>query len=159
MVNRFVTPDTPFVIQPPDTPKKPKTVTWIDGGFTQMPNGNGLQDPTQVTASATSMNRLRELRYKFEKWRRKKENVKNTIKKHPKKKRRTFQINSDSSESEYLTDHSQNTNFNESSDGWDDSSEEELTPDPQWDTFMAKLLQNHKTPKKTSTQVYSQLEN
>lgn len=90
---------------------------------------------------------------KFEKWRKQKENVKNTIKTMPKKKRKTFTLTSDSSESEYETDNSPNKDYTDTSDGWSDESDIELSEDPQWDDFMAKLLSSHKTPRKTSTQI------
>lgn len=150
---RYCTPEAgPSLTQRPDTPKKSKKVTWIDGDSSHKANGTTLQDPSKVMPSVTSLT-VQELRQKWKKFAKKEKNVKNKVKKHPKKKRKTFQITSDSSESEYWTDTSQNTDFNESSDGWDSESEPDLSPDPKWDDFLSKLLSKHKTPKKTSTQV------
>lgn len=141
------------MIQPPDSPKKTKQVTWIDGASTSKVNGTGLRDPCLATNSPPSM-LLEELRTKWLKRKRKQRNVKNQVKNMPKKRRKSFQLVSsdDSSESEYSTSSSQDTNFNPSSDGWDSSEEEKCTPDAKWDEFLAKLLQNHATPGKTSTQ-------
>lgn len=118
-----------------------------------MPSGSGLRDPSQAMHSPPCMDLVRELRWKWAKKQKRKRNVKNRVKNLPPKKRKTFTIgSSDSSESEYSTSSSQNTNFNPSSDNWDSSEEEICTPDTQWDEFLAKLLQKHTTPAKTSTQ-------
>lgn len=120
---------------------------------TTMPSGSGLRDPSQAMHSPPCMDLVRELRWKWAKRERKRKNVKNRVKKLPPKKRKTFTIGSDdTSESEYSTSSSQNTNFNPSSDNWSSSEDENCTPDVQWDEFLAKLLQGHKTPAKTSTQ-------
>lgn len=143
------------MIQAPDTPKKSKKVTWIDGASSSKTNGTGLRDPTQAMPSATCLNPLRELRAKWKAMLRKRKNPKNIIKKMPKKKRKTFTIGSDdSSLSEYETNSdTEVTDFNPSSDGWSSDDDVSLSQDPQWDDFMAKLLINHRTPNKaTSTQ-------
>lgn len=139
-------------IQEPDKPTKCKQVTWIDGDLLKEKNGTTLQNPEKATASAPFMDRLTELKWKFNKWLKKKENVKNKIRTLPKKRRKTFKLDSDDSQSEYSTASSQNTDYNESSDDWDTESDVELSEDPNWDNFMARLVAGHTTPTKNKDQ-------